>query len=319
MPQRAKQFRPDVLEGLYAASVVRTTDLEEAGLRRSTIAYRCRVGGPWQRLLPAVVLLHSGPPTREDRCRAALLYGGTDAVLTGLDALELHGMRRMPKPSGPVHLLIPADRRRGGAGRVLAARTERLPTPAPGAWPLAPVARAALDFARRSHDRDQVRATLAEVVQRGRCSPAQLVAELATGCGRGSALPRAVLVEISDGVRSTAEARAREIVRRSGLCAPLWNARLCDQGGRFIASPDAWFDDVGLAWEIDSYEFHLSPEDYARTVERRSAMMAEGVVVLHTLPSKITQREPEVLDELRRTHVQAGRRPRPPVLAVPAS
>jgi hypothetical protein len=24
--------------------------------------------------------------------------------------------------------------------------------------------------------------------------------------------------------------------------------------------PDVWFDEVGLAWEIDSYEWHLSLE-----------------------------------------------------------
>lgn len=63
--------------------------------------------------------------------------------------------------------------------------------------------------------------------------------------------------------------------------------------------PDAWYHDVGLAWEIDSYEWHLAPADYALTLDRRSAMMAEGIVVMHTLPSKLTRREPEVLAELR--------------------
>ena len=67
--------------------------------------------------------------------------------------------------------------------------------------------RAALDAARRLPDRNEVRSLLAEVVQRGRCSPAELHTELADGSGRGTKLPREVLVEISDGVRSVGESR----------------------------------------------------------------------------------------------------------------
>jgi hypothetical protein len=74
-----------------------------------------------------------------------------------------------------------------------------------------------------------------------------------------------------------AEADAAKLLR-SDLAAPLWNSRVHDRLGRFVAMPDAWFDDVGMAWEIDSVEWHVSPADYERTVDRRSAMMAEGIV-----------------------------------------
>jgi hypothetical protein len=318
VPARTCVLPVDSFAALCGAAVVRVEDLTALGLPRSTIAHRCRAGGPWRRMLPGVVKLHNAPPDRTERRQAALLYAGEGAVLTGLDALELHGMQRMPQPSGPVHVLIPGERRRAGTGLVLAERTDRLPPPPPGRWPLAPIARAALDAARRLADRDQVRSLLAEVVQRGRCSPAELNAELANGSGRGIRLPREVLVEISDGVRSVAEANAREIARRSGLPEPVWNATLYDRYGRFVAMPDAWFDDVGLAWQIDSLEWHLSPADYALTLERRSAMMAEGIVVLHTLPSKLTHRAP-ALHELRRTHEHAARSPRPAITAVPAT
>jgi hypothetical protein len=319
MSRRSTALPSDEYAALCGATIVRVADLERHGLGRSTIAHRCRPGGPWRWLLPGVVMLNNGAPSRTDRRRAGLLYCGDGALLTGLDGLELHGMRRMPAPSGPVHVLVPADRRRAGSGRVLAERTRRLPVPVPGRLPLAPVARAALDAARRSRDRNEVRAILAEVVQRGRCTPAELNAELAAGNGRGGALPRAVLREISDGVRSVAEANARRLALRSGLPAPWWNARLYDASGRFIAMPDAWFDDVGMAWEIDSREWHLSPADYDRTMDRRSAMMAEHVVVMHTQPSKLGRRGPEVLAELRSNHRHARLRPRPPVTAIPAT
>lgn len=128
-----------------------------------------------------------------------------------------------------------------------------------------------------------------------------------------------MLREIGDGVRSVAEAKAAQLLTRSDLPVPLWNPRILDRSGRFVAMPDAWFDDVGMAWEIDSIEWHVSPADYERTLDRRSAMMAEGIVVLHTQPSKLERRPHEVLADLRRTYRHAAARPRPPVLAILAA
>jgi hypothetical protein len=319
--------RTDQLVAACGGTVTSMKALRGCGIARSTIAYRCRAGGPWQSLLPGVVLLHNGPTTRADRRRAALLYCDDAvvdlsthgrAVLTGLDALELHGLRRIPSPSGPVHVLVRTDVRRSGGGRLMVERTTRLPVPVSGRWPLAPVARAALDFARRSRDRGIVRAGLAEAVQRGLCTVRELGVELAAGSSRGSALPREVLAEVGDGVRSAAEAEARALARRSGLPAPLWNPRLYDRAGNFVATPDAWFDDVGMAWEIDSLEWHLTPDDYAATVERRGVLMASGVVVVHHLPSALERRPVKVLDDLLVNHAHAALRPRPPLRAVPA-
>lgn len=319
VPRRSNARRPDEFRSLCGATVVRVADLVALGLSRSTIAHRCRPGGPWRRLLPGIVKLDNAPPTRDDHRWAARLYAGGLAVITGLDALALHGMQRIPRPHGPVHLLVPAERRLVGSAHVLAERTARLPPAEPGRWPLAPIARAALDFARRSTERDLVRSALAEVVQRGRCRPADLIVELAAGSDRGSALPREVLREIGAGVRSVAEATAAKLLLRSDLPAPLWNPRVHDRLGRFVAMPDAWFDDVGMAWEIDSVEWHISPADYERTVDRRSAMMAEGIVVMHTQPSRLEGRPHEVLAELRRTYRHAAARPRPPVFAIPSA
>jgi hypothetical protein len=311
--------RLDEVAALCGGAVVRAIDLHRHGVAPSTVSHRCRAGGPWQLLLPGIVLLHNGPPTRSDRRRAALLYAGPTSVLTGADALELHGMNRMPRPSGPVHLLVPADVRRAGSGRVLAERTDRLPVAAPGRWPLAPEVRAVLDLVRRIRTRGEVRAAIAEVVQRGRCTPAELNTELAAGSRRGSALPREVLREVSDGVRSVAEAQARALLARSGLPQPIWNPRLYDRAGGFVAMPDAWFDDVGMAWEIDSLEWHLGPQDYARTLDRRAAMMSEGVVVVHHLPRKLTHDPMSVLRDLAANHAHAAKRPRPPLLARPSA
>jgi hypothetical protein len=319
MPRRTNDVRYRELTHLNGAVVVRTRDLRAHGVSPGTITRRTRPGGPWRPLMPAIVLLHNGPPTRDDMRRAALLHAGPGAVLTGSDALELHGMKRMPPPTGLIHVLVPAGRRRVGAGKLLVERTDRLPVAAPGQWPLPPIERAALDLARRTRDRDVVRAVLAEVVQRGRTTPARLVAELEAGSDRGTALPREVLTAVSDGIRSVAEAEARELLRRSNLPQPMWNARVVDaRNGRFIAVADAWFDEFALAWEIDSYEFHLSPADYERTLERRAAMTAVGITVVAHSPKQVVDQGAKVLAALAGNLNQAARRPRPPVIALPA-
>ncbi|WP_224390506.1 hypothetical protein [Pseudonocardia sp. ICBG1293] len=269
--------------------VVGVATLEALGVPRTTIAYRCRAGGPWTRMGSGVVRLGNGPQTRDDRCRAGLVHAGPGAVVTGADALVRHSVRAAPVPSGPVHVLVPSDRRRIGSGLVIAERTERLP-PAVGQVPLAPVARAALDLARRSRDRNLVRAVFAGAVQHGHCGVGDLVRELVDGCNRGSALPREVLREIVGGARSVAEATASGLVRRAGLPPPSQNVRLELPDGRFLAIPDFWFDEAGLAWEIDSLQFHLAPADYERTVRRRSALVAAGVVVVQSLPSDLRTR-----------------------------
>ncbi|MHA6629365.1 hypothetical protein ACU61A_28345 [Pseudonocardia sichuanensis] len=258
------------------------------------------------------MVLHNGPLSRDDRRCGALAHAGPGAVVTGLDALALHGMNRVPAPSGAVHVLVPEDRRRVGYGLALVERTDHLPEPVPGRWPLAPLPRAVLDHVRRISDRDRIRSALAEVVQRGRATPAQLLHELEAGGQRGSRLPRDVLREVGAGIRSVAEAHAREILRESPSLSPaLWNLWIFDAAGRFIAMPDAWFDDVAMAWEIDSREFHLSPADYEATLERRSAMTAAGIVVIATVPTRIHEDPRAVLAELEAAHAQALRRPRP--------
>ncbi len=88
-------------------------------------------------------------------------------------------------------------------------------------------------------------------VQQRRCTPAELRGEIDCGSRRGSPLPRMVLTEISDGVRSVAEADAR--------------------------------------------------------------MTASGVVVVHTLPTRLRTDARAVLAELRGAYQVASRRTRPPV------
>ncbi|MFC3894413.1 hypothetical protein ACFOWZ_23275 [Lentzea rhizosphaerae] len=172
-----------------------------------------------------------------------------------------------------------------------------------------------LDAARRLKDMDQIRSLLAEPIQNGRVTPTALLRELDAGSCRGSAAPRKVLRELIDGIRSPAESWARELALRSGFDRMRWNQELFLSNGSHLATPDGWLDDVGLAWEIDSYEYHFRPEDYAKTLKRHNRMTAAGIIVVHTVPSRLRTEPDQVVEELRGAYEQARQRPRPPVIA----
>ncbi|MCR3747851.1 hypothetical protein LX88_001789 [Lentzea californiensis] len=77
--------------------------------------------------------------------------------------------------------------------------------------------------------------------------------------------------------------------------------------------PDTWCDEVGLAWEIDSNEFHYSKDAYARTLERNCRYAAAGISVVQTLPSRLRKKPDAVVAELRAAYTAAQARPRPAV------
>ena len=100
---------------------------------------------------------------------------------------------------------------------------------------------------------------------------------------------------------------------RTGLPALKWNPELYDMNGQFIGRPDGWCPEVGLAWEIDSYEFHFGKADYARTLQRNTAYAAHGIVVVQTLPNRLRAEPERVAAELRSAYQAALGRPRPQV------
>jgi hypothetical protein len=309
----------ELLRGVAVDGVIGARRLVELGVPESTIYRRCRPGGPWQLLLPAVVLLSTGTPTRAQLVRGGLCYAGGDALVTGLEACRRHGVRRGPRVDDALHLLVPHDRQPRSTRYVIVERTRRLPDPVVrGAVPLAPVGRAAVDAARRMAAPGEITELLADAVQQGLCSVRELACEVDAAQRRGTAVPRRIVRDIEDGVRSAAERDAKRLWARSGLPEPWWNARVHDREGRFVAVADGWFDEVALAWEINSVEWHLRPEDYAREQERTARMTAAGVVVLPTQPRRLRRDPAAVVGELRDAYAHAATRPRPRVRATRA-
>lgn len=285
------------------------------GISPSTGSRRCLPGGGWTRLLPGVYLLTGGRPSRRQLVRAALLKAHPTAAVTGVEAARLHGVRKLPEDDR-VHVLVPPGKGVRSRDFLLVERTERpWNEQSRAGFPVVSVARALIDAARRIWTLNTTRAMIADAVQRGLCSPDALADELVYLRLGGTAIPRRVLREVSDGVRSAAEAWAYSLIKRSALPAPSWNVQLRDRSGRQLAIVDAWWDEVGLAWEIDSKEFHLLPDDYERTLTRHSALTAAGVLVVHTVPSRLKSDPAGVVRDLVGAFHAAAESPRPSVTA----
>ena len=318
MPKTARYDKQALLALLRKQhGVIAREQALSCGMSLSMLSYRSRAGGPWPVILPGVYLTHTGPVAVDQREMAALLYGGPDSVLTGAAALRRFGL------AGPrtalVDVLVPAGAQKRDAGFVRIHRTTRLPEPfgAEGGVRFAFPPRAVADAARGLTDIGDVRAVVAGAVQRGKCPVGPLRYELDNGSRRGSALLRRALAEVADGARSAAEADLHAAIRRARLPMPMFNPRLF-AGRVFIASPDCWWPDAGVAAEVDSREWHLSPRDWEETLARHARMSAHGIIALHFTPRQISAKRDVVITAIR-SAITAGRnRPLPQIRALAA-
>jgi hypothetical protein len=199
-------------------------------------------------------------------------------------------------------------------------RTARLPEVmcAAGAARFVFPARAVADTVRGMTDLAEVRAVVAEAVQRGRCRVALLAGELDAGPVPGSALFRQALAEVADGVRSAAEGDLRDLIVWARLPLPMFNPRLI-VAGQFLAQPDCWWPEPGVAAEADSRAWHLSPRDWEYTQARHARMSAHGIIVLHFAPVRIRSDRREVADTIRKALAAGHGRSLPQIKALPAS
>lgn len=152
--------------------------------------------------------------------RRPSLRWGPEALVTGIQACRLQGLRGPRGEADRVHLLMPSACQISSAGYVIVKRTTRMPRPVVVDW--------GGDGAPRPCR-----------PQRERLNPEVLTSELAAGSDRGSALPREVLRDVVRGAQSAAEVDAMAVWRRTGLPEPLWNHELRDVAGRYIGTPMA--------------------------------------------------------------------------------
>ncbi|MEV5396833.1 hypothetical protein AB0N26_11595 [Streptomyces cellulosae] len=296
--------------------VLTHTQLRAHGVSAAEAGEQCRPGGPWQQLLPGVVLLHPGPPTSEERLHAVLLYAARErtvsvpvqpgrdeppaspygeAMITGLAALTLHGFTSAPPlPNQETFdVLVPRLRRLRSTGCARIVRAAALPVPEQvTGLPVAPVPRALADAVAGLKDAVVVRRLLTEAVRGGHCEPAAVVRELTAA----KLLNRPHVVDAVDSLlaegRALAESRLYRMVREYGLPDPCWNVDLRLPGGPHLGGLDAYWPDQAVAVELDTRAPRpgARPEDDAEWEEharKREHLERLGITVVHITPRKL--------------------------------
>ncbi|MBD0709711.1 MULTISPECIES: hypothetical protein [unclassified Streptomyces] len=283
--------------------VASADQLRELGIPAGEVAARCRRPSGWQQLLPGVFLLRPGPPTGEDRLRAALLYAEgsgtaspsreTGAMITGSAALVLHGFASAPPLTAleRIDVLVSRSRRLRSSGWVRIVRTADSPEPLELAGvPVAPAARAVADAVPGLADPEDVRRLLAEAVRDGHCEPGVLARELS----RARLLSRPYVADAVEALlaegRSQSEERLYTMVREFGLPDPVWDVELRLPGGPLLGGVDAYWPDQAVVVELDT---RLPRQDdealwsaYSRKRERLERL---GITVVHLTPRKLRE------------------------------
>lgn len=281
--------------------VLTVRQLREYGVTPAVIAERCRPGGPWQRLLPQVYLLHEGPPSSRERVQAALLYagrdpgahgpvgGGREAMVTGLAALAMYRFSCVPPLSGlpRIDVLVPRQRRLRDVGDVTLHRARELPEPREvSGLPCAPVARALADAVAELDDLDTVRVLFSEAVREGHCDASAVVGELAAAELLDLPYIRGAMDVLQAAGRAAAEQRLYTMVRRHRLPDPVWNVRLALPGGPPLGSVDAYWPEHAVAVALD---VRIDDDDaWSRSTRLREHLEALGITVVFLTPAKLS-------------------------------
>ncbi|MFD8205517.1 hypothetical protein ACFV2S_03765 [Streptomyces sp. NPDC059695] len=275
--------------------------LRAQGVPAAEVAAHCRPGG-WQQLLPGVFLLQPGPPTGEDRLKAALLYArgagsvppqGPDPMITGLAALALHRLPSAPPLTAldRIDVLVPRTRRLRSTGWVRVVRAPESPEPVElTGVPVAPVARAVADAVSGLTDAETVRRLLTEAVRGGHCEPGVIVRELS----RARLLSRTHVVDAVDALlaegRSRSEQRLYDMVREFALPDPVWNVDLRLPGGPHLGGVDAYWPEQAVAVELDTRAPRQDDDElWTEYTRKREHLERLGITVVHLTPRKLRE------------------------------
>ncbi|RKR89822.1 hypothetical protein BDK92_4181 [Micromonospora pisi] len=285
-------------------------DRRQALRHLSPKAVRHRVAsGRWQLAGRGVYVAHTGPLTRE-QLRWVAVLGVRRAVLGGLSALELLGLRGYR--SEALHVLIPAGRKDlDPPYGVVVHRTRHL-LPADvhrlGLPPCTMPARSLVDAARWAATDNQARAIVAAGFQQRLVNSADLDPVLARMPNvRRRRLIINAATDARDGAASVPESDFLRLCRRADLPTPSRQVRRTDARGR-RRYLDVYFDEWRVHVEIDGGQ-HLEVGHWWADMRRQNDLWISGVRILRFPAWVVRDRPAEVIAQLRAALQAAGWRP----------
>jgi very-short-patch-repair endonuclease len=274
--------------------VARYADLVDAGLSMSTLRSRVR-SGRWQRVLPGVLVAHSGPMSARQRWRAGLAYAGPGAVLSYRSAAHLHGLRIVERD---VEVTVPHGCRRPPSGFVVVHQAlVPVVCVVRVGLPCTDAARTLVDVACRLPLRGDVRAMVSDAVQRRLVDVDDLRAQVDSAPPNGSRWLRLTLDEVVAGARSAGEAEFLQLIRRARLPEPEWNATVHTASGSYVV--DALWRKQRVGGEVDGMAWHLDAASWEQDLRRQNHIHAAGFTLLRFPVRRLRDDPLGVIDDLR--------------------
>jgi hypothetical protein len=290
--------------------------LEQAyahGLTPDAVQHRIDIGS-WRRLLPGVVLTHDQPPTRRQRVYAAQLWLGTEGVIDGASAALWHGVQVPGFDAEIVQVVVPYNHPARSTSFVRVRRGHNVTSVPDGHWVrYVDLATALVIAARDMRDSRRVTALLARPLQQELVTVDDLIAAHVHAPPRGSRLVGYVLDQLCVGIRSPAEADARDLMSLSLVLPPArWNVwlRLPD-GGPWVCA-DALIEEAGMVVEINGRTYHAWGLAFEDTEARQLRLEAAGLTVAPLTPRRIAVAGPQALRELEAIYRRLAGRGMPP-------
>ncbi len=335
-----------VIDGCETDGLVWMADLRRAGVARSEVARSGHGPGALRRATRGLYLTRGQDlADPQVRSQVALAYAGPGALLTGLEAARLLGLRWVPETDAR-HVLVPADRRRESVDWLTVRRCtwwDELVPQVLGGLPLPPVAQVVVDAgreivarqlvrdrmrgvgARRSPEyalRD-VRGVVLGAVADGHCTVGEVRAVLERSQPAGTALVRRACLDAERGAVSPPEAELVDALL--GRRVPFYVNCAVLVDGRLLGVADVWLLGRGVGAEMDSAEHHGSAEHLDATLLRDRRFTDAGLRLEHTTPARFRAGPDAFVDALLRSGRQGSEppglelRPRGPLLGAPPS
>lgn len=282
--------------------------LAGAGVSRRSIAHRLHTG-IWTAPSPTVIVTQSGDLHLGQLHWLGVLHGGRDALVGGLSAAAVHGLRSWERDT--ITILVPEAR---GAVRPLPGfefiRTRhdlgRMRRHRGGA-PVAAIEPSVLLWAARQRSERTASGVVAAVLQQRVSQPDSLHAWIERLAPLRHAMVLSTVVsDFEGGSQSVSEADVRRMCRRHGLTLPRRQTSRLDAHGKRRFTDCEWSlpDGRTVVLEVDG-SFHMSVTEWAEHVARSRALSTPDRAVIHCTGLELRDDDSRLAADLRRLGVAA--------------
>jgi very-short-patch-repair endonuclease len=273
------------------AGVLTLQQAVRCGISAATVQRRARQGS-WERLYPAVYLVGGHRLTDEARVRAAWLWAGEEAAVSGPAAAYWHGL--LDRAPDEIELTVP---RRSGPGGRPGVRVRRRDLAAVdlvgtrGIW-LTERPLSVLETAVAQPDGSTF---LDRALQRHVRFPTLYRAYCRNMGRHGSSAAGRLLVAAADRADSAAERLLVRILRDAGITG--WVLGFPFRGWRI----DLAFVREKVAVEVDGWAWHVDAERFRADRRKQNALVRDGWDPLRFTWHELDNRPAAVVEEIRAT------------------